>query len=171
MSDSAERMSRVDNAWLRMDGEHKLMVIVGVWLLRPAVGSPALCERIGRRLLQYPRLRQKVVDDAPGALWVADEAFDIRGGTWVWRRKSAPSLGSHSAGRHELPTGDCWSRCPTSLWPSCSASVRDTLQRLSWPFRDAENERRAPRAGPSCHGTSRYSPTSVCRCSCDAASR
>ena len=37
MSDSAERMSRVDNAWLRMDSERNLMMIVGVWLLRPAV--------------------------------------------------------------------------------------------------------------------------------------
>ncbi len=78
MSDTAERMSRVDNAWLRMDNEVNLMMIVGVWLLQPAVSYEALCERIAQRLLKYPRFRQKVVEDALGALWVEDEAFDIR---------------------------------------------------------------------------------------------
>ena len=32
---AAERMSRVDTAWLRMDTEQNLMMIVGVWTLRP----------------------------------------------------------------------------------------------------------------------------------------
>ena len=48
MSETAERMSRVDNAWLRMDSEVNLMMIVGVWLLQPAIGYDALCQRIGR---------------------------------------------------------------------------------------------------------------------------
>jgi diacylglycerol O-acyltransferase len=78
MSATAERMSRVDNAWLRMDNEVNLMMIVGVWLLQPAVSHEALCERIEQRLLTYPRFRQKVVEDALGALWVEDEAFDIQ---------------------------------------------------------------------------------------------
>ena len=30
-----ERMSRVDTAWLRMDTDANLMMIVGVWLLEP----------------------------------------------------------------------------------------------------------------------------------------
>ena len=30
-------MSRVDTAWLRMDTDVNLMMIVGVWLLQPAV--------------------------------------------------------------------------------------------------------------------------------------
>ena len=33
----AERMSRVDTAWLRMDNDVNLMMIVGVWLLTPAI--------------------------------------------------------------------------------------------------------------------------------------
>jgi hypothetical protein len=37
MNDSARPMSRVDTAWLRMDTEVNLMMIVGVWLLKPAV--------------------------------------------------------------------------------------------------------------------------------------
>ncbi len=77
MSAAAERMSRVDNAWLRMDNEVNLMMIVGVWLLEPAIGYEALCERIADRLLHYPRFRQRVVQDALGSNWVEDEHFDI----------------------------------------------------------------------------------------------
>ena len=35
---SGERMSKVDTAWLRMDSPSNLMMIVGVWTLRPRVG-------------------------------------------------------------------------------------------------------------------------------------
>ena len=71
------RMSRVDRAWLRMDGPRNLMMIVGVWLLEPAVGYEALCERVAERFLKYPRFRQKVVPGLFGAQWVDDEDFDI----------------------------------------------------------------------------------------------
>jgi diacylglycerol O-acyltransferase / wax synthase len=78
MPETAERMTRVDNAWLRMDNDVNLMMIVGVWLLQPGVRYEAVCERIAQRLLQYPRFRQKVVEDVLGASWVEDESFDIR---------------------------------------------------------------------------------------------
>ena len=75
---SSERMSKVDTAWLRMDTEANLMMIVGVWSIRPGITLAALRERVAERLLQYPRFRQKVVDDALlGAQWVADRDFDI----------------------------------------------------------------------------------------------
>ena len=77
MRETAERMSRVDNAWLRMDNDVNLMMIVGVWLMRPAIGHAALCRRIEDRLLKYPRFRQKVVNDLLGANWVDDADFDI----------------------------------------------------------------------------------------------
>ena len=77
MSDAAERMSRVDTAWLRMDNDVNLMMIVGVWLLSPGVAYEALCERIADKLLKYDRFRQKVVQDTVGAAWVFDEALDI----------------------------------------------------------------------------------------------
>jgi WS/DGAT/MGAT family acyltransferase len=77
MSETVERMSRVDNAWLRMDNEVNLMMIVGVWLLKPAIRYDALCRRIEERLLRYPRFRQKVVQDALGSSWVEDEDFDL----------------------------------------------------------------------------------------------
>ncbi len=73
----SERMSRVDTAWLRMDNDVNLMMIVGVWLLTPAITLEALRERIADKLLQYDRFRQKAVVDAMGASWVDDEGFDI----------------------------------------------------------------------------------------------
>ena len=76
---AAERMSRIDTAWLRMDTDANLMMIVGVWLLAPRIGRDALAERVRERLLQYRRFRQKVVEDAMGAAWVEqdDAAFDL----------------------------------------------------------------------------------------------
>ncbi|RZJ10138.1 MAG: wax ester/triacylglycerol synthase family O-acyltransferase [Acidovorax sp.] len=74
---SGERMSKVDTAWLRMDSASNLMMINGVWTLSPSIGWEALCERVQQRLLQYPRFRQRVVEDAAGATWVEDRNFDI----------------------------------------------------------------------------------------------
>jgi diacylglycerol O-acyltransferase len=74
----SERMSKVDTAWLRMDTEANLMMIVGVWSIRPGITLAALRERVAERLLKYPRFRQKVVEDSlVGAQWVADRDFDI----------------------------------------------------------------------------------------------
>jgi len=72
-----ERMSRVDTAWLRMDNDVNLMMIVGVWLLTPAITVEALRQRIGDKLLKYDRFLQKAVADPMGAHWVADETFDL----------------------------------------------------------------------------------------------
>ena len=72
-----ERMSRVDTAWLRMDNDVNLMMIVGVWLLQPAITLAALRERVGDKLLKYDRFRQKVVEDTMGARWVTDDRFDL----------------------------------------------------------------------------------------------
>ena len=78
MSHAAEhRMSRVDTTWLRMDSDVNLMMIIGVWLLQPAITLAALRERIADRLLQYPRFGQRAVHDALGAVWDDDPAFDI----------------------------------------------------------------------------------------------
>lgn len=73
-----ERMSKVDTAWLRMDGVSNLMMIVGVWILKPGLSLAAVSQRIEAQLLQYPRFGQRVVQDAGGARWVTDDAFDIR---------------------------------------------------------------------------------------------
>ena len=74
---ASERMSRVDTAWLRMDTDANLMTIVGVWLLSPRLTLAELRERVRATLLAYPRFREKVVEDAIGASWTEDAAFDI----------------------------------------------------------------------------------------------
>jgi WS/DGAT/MGAT family acyltransferase len=73
----SQRMSRVDTAWLRMDNDVNLMMIVGVWLLQPGITHAQLCARVEDKLLKYERFRQKVVPDAMGASWVTDDAFDL----------------------------------------------------------------------------------------------
>ena len=77
MPTPTQRMSRVDTAWLRMDNDVNLMMIVGVWLLQPGITHAALCERVQDKLLKYERFLQKVVPDAMGANWVHDDEFDI----------------------------------------------------------------------------------------------
>jgi diacylglycerol O-acyltransferase / wax synthase len=77
MTVAAERMSRVDTAWLRMDNDVNLMMIVGVWLLTPAITPEALRQRVEDKLLKYDRFRQKAVVDALGASWQPDADFDI----------------------------------------------------------------------------------------------
>jgi WS/DGAT/MGAT family acyltransferase len=77
MADAAERMSRVDHAWLRMDNEVNLMMIVGVWLLTPAVTIAAARARIADKLLKYDRFRQRAVADTMSAHWEPDVDFDI----------------------------------------------------------------------------------------------
>lgn len=77
MSLDAERMSRVDTAWLRMDNDVNLMMIVGVWLLEPGITMAALRRRVEERFLRYARFRQRAVPDLLGASWVEDENFDL----------------------------------------------------------------------------------------------
>ena len=72
-----ERMSKVDTAWLRMDSATNLMMIVGVWVIRPGIRRHDLAERVQERLLQYPRFVQRAVEDATGASWVPDAHFDL----------------------------------------------------------------------------------------------
>ena len=73
-----ERMTKVDTAWLRMDCDANLMMIVGVWQLAPGVKYAAVCERIENTLLRYDRFRQRVMEDAAGATWVHDRHFDLK---------------------------------------------------------------------------------------------
>lgn len=72
-----ERMSKVDTAWLRMDSEANLMMIVGVLVLKPGIKVAVLRERLRSRLLKYPRFGQCVLEDASGASWVRDAYFDM----------------------------------------------------------------------------------------------
>lgn len=72
-----ERMSGVDQAWLRMDGPANRMVIVGLLVLDGRVDRAALASRIRERLLRHARFRQRLEEDAGGHAWVDDESFDL----------------------------------------------------------------------------------------------
>lgn len=72
-----ERMSKVDTAWLRMDSPSNLMMIVGVWLLRPGIGLADLRDRVRERLLPYRRFTQVARQDMAGAAWIDDPHFRI----------------------------------------------------------------------------------------------
>jgi diacylglycerol O-acyltransferase / wax synthase len=74
---TGERMSRVDTAWLRMDTPENLMMIVGVWVLKPGIRIEAMRERVKDKMLKFNRFKQRVVEDAAGATWVLDKRFDI----------------------------------------------------------------------------------------------
>ena len=74
---NGERMSKVDTAWLRMDSAHNLMMIVGVWVIKPGVSYADLAQRLEERMTKYPRFVQCAVEDAAGASWVKDPAFSI----------------------------------------------------------------------------------------------
>ena len=95
-------MSRVDTAWLRMDSDVNLMMIVGVWLLQPSVDHGALCRRVEGKLLKYERFGRVVErDPAGGAHWVDDDSFDVR--RHVVRAKLARKRGqSERAALQEL---------------------------------------------------------------------
>ena len=92
---TGERMSKVDTAWLRMDSPANLMMILGVWTLRPRVSHAALMERVRERLLGYNRFRQRVVEDAAGATWQTDPDFDLA------RHVVREHLPRHAPGREQ----------------------------------------------------------------------
>jgi WS/DGAT/MGAT family acyltransferase len=72
-----ERMSKVDTAWLRMDSPSNLMMILGVWILRPSITHAALSERVRERMLPYRRFVQTAREDAAGAHWLDDPDFQL----------------------------------------------------------------------------------------------
>ena len=73
MERAGENMSKVDTAWLRMDSASNLMMIVGVWTVRPAIRWRELCARVQERLLPYDRFRQRVEEHGGAPRWVEHE--------------------------------------------------------------------------------------------------
>jgi diacylglycerol O-acyltransferase len=56
---TGERMTKVDTAWLRMDSPSNLMMIVGVWVLKPGIKYADLCQRVAGAAAEIPRFRQR----------------------------------------------------------------------------------------------------------------
>lgn len=77
MATDPERMSAVDAAWLRMDCQANLMMIIGVWILDEPLGFARFRQVIAERFLRYERFRCRPVDDLMGARWVTDHDFDL----------------------------------------------------------------------------------------------
>ena len=72
-----ERMSSVDTAWLRMDSQANLMLIVGVYEFEGKVDYDRLRRLVEEKLLQHDRFRSCVVQDATGYSWEVDDNFDL----------------------------------------------------------------------------------------------
>ena len=117
---SGERMTKVDTAWLRMDSSSNLMMINGVWTLSPGIAWEALCERVQQRLLQYPRFRQRVVEDAAGATWVEDRNFDIAATCCA---RSCPGARARACSAR---CRTAWASSPCSRWTRAARCGRCT---------------------------------------------
>lgn len=72
-----ERMSAVDTAWLRMDSERNLMMIVGVYEFDDVLDEARLRELLQTRLLTHRRFRSRVVRDLAGYCWEECDDFDL----------------------------------------------------------------------------------------------
>jgi diacylglycerol O-acyltransferase len=67
------KMSTVDTAWLRMDSDSNLMMIVGVSMLSKDVSVDGLRQALEARFLVYSRFRSRVVTDLTGSYWQEQE--------------------------------------------------------------------------------------------------
>lgn len=70
---SRKKMSTVDTAWLRMDSESNLMMIVGVSMLGKPVSVAGLKQALEARFLVHRRFRSRVVTDLAGSWWQEQE--------------------------------------------------------------------------------------------------
>jgi diacylglycerol O-acyltransferase len=70
---SRKKMSTVDTAWLRMDSDGNLMMIVGVSMLSKPVSVEGLRHALETRFLVYSRFRSRVVTDLSGSWWQEQE--------------------------------------------------------------------------------------------------
>jgi diacylglycerol O-acyltransferase / wax synthase len=91
-----EKMSTVDTAWLRMDSESNLMMIVGIHVFDTPLAFDKLQAVVKERLLPYRRFKQKVEVEATGAWWVDDKHFDLA--NHVIRFKLEPSKKGEKTG-------------------------------------------------------------------------
>lgn len=72
-----ERMSTVDTAWLRMDSDGNLMMIVCVQLFSKPMDMKRFRHTLETRLLTYSRFRSRVVHDVTGGAWWQEQVVDL----------------------------------------------------------------------------------------------
>ena len=74
---TAENMSGVDRAWLRMERPMNPMVVMGLLILGGRLRLPALRRLVSERFLAFERFRCVPVADTLGGRWLRDEQFNI----------------------------------------------------------------------------------------------
>lgn len=89
-----EPMSRLDTAWLRMEGATNPMMITGVLMLGEPITLARLKQTIRDRFLSYARFHQKPVPGAAGWHWESDPDFDL---DWHVRISGLPGRGDKRA--------------------------------------------------------------------------
>ncbi len=72
-----EKMSTVDTAWLRMDSDGNLMMIVAVLMFDKPLDTQRFRHIIQTRLLSYSRFRSRVVHDMTGSAWWNEQEIDL----------------------------------------------------------------------------------------------
>ncbi|MET0440883.1 MAG: wax ester/triacylglycerol synthase family O-acyltransferase [Casimicrobiaceae bacterium] len=72
-----QRISAIDNAWLRMDRPSNLMMICGVLIFREKIEVARLRKVIAERFMVFKRFRQRPVETPAMSYWEADAHFDI----------------------------------------------------------------------------------------------
>jgi len=77
MISPSERMDPVDVTWWRMDRPTNLMIIVGVLMLAGPVDIGRLERTLEKRILAFPRFRQRVEASSSGIWWCDDPHFHI----------------------------------------------------------------------------------------------
>lgn len=95
LSRRREPMSRVDNAWLRMETPTNLMMITSVLMFDDALDMDKLLALLESRFLRFRRFRQRPVEVGGVAFWEDDPDFDLRAQV---RLTALPGAG----GREEL---------------------------------------------------------------------
>lgn len=72
-----EKMSTVDTAWLRMDSNSNLMMIVAVLMFDQPMDMRRFRHIMQTRLLTYKRFRSRVVHDMTGGAWWQEQEVDL----------------------------------------------------------------------------------------------
>jgi len=72
-----EKLSPVDNAWLRMDRPGNLMTICGVLMFAEPLDVARVRAMLERRFLRFARFRERPVERADGAYWEASSGFRL----------------------------------------------------------------------------------------------
>ena len=74
-----ERFTSADTAWLHMDSPTNLAVVTGVITFREPLDLSELSKVIEKRLLRYPRFRQRVIEPPVGLpRWKYARDFDLK---------------------------------------------------------------------------------------------